>query len=371
MAGTCFLLRRGLCVLAVVCAFGSRDAQGLILHPDQGSGEQVPAGEHPSNAVMARWSGYASAVIISPMHAITTCHQGGGIGSKVEVEGVWYRVDQYYPHPQADLRIVLLENGGQLANFTEYVDVYRGLDERSRVAVIGGWGAGRGADLVSNNIVYGYAWGSGPNTVLRWGSNLIDSYGYGGGNWITRTLKADFDGVGQGGYVAHEAGAADMDSGGGWFLQDGGVWKLAGLSRTAERLGETWFLNKYDLPAPRADAIDAVRVGEYAAWVDYILAGPVPGDSNLDGRVGIADLTALADHYGMAGPTLNWTDGDFNDDGVVGIADLVALAGNYGLDMGVVAAAGAAPPADSVPEPATALLLIAGVTMIVRRNSKS
>jgi len=55
------------------------------------------------------------------------------------------------------------------------------------------------------------------------------------------------------------------------------------------------------------------------------------GDANLDGIVGIADLSALADNYGRTDVT--WCQADFNGDGQVGIADLSALADNYGRNV--------------------------------------
>jgi hypothetical protein len=59
---------------------------------------------------------------------------------------------------------------------------------------------------------------------------------------------------------------------------------------------------------------------------------PFPGDANLDGQVGIADLGALADNYGRIDAL--WRHGDFNGDRIVGIADLGALADHYGRTVG-------------------------------------
>ncbi|HET6428374.1 MAG TPA: CotH kinase family protein [Phycisphaerae bacterium] len=84
---------------------------------------------------------------------------------------------------------------------------------------------------------------------------------------------------------------------------------------------------------------------------------PVPGDANRDGTVGIADLSALADHYGAAGAT--WEQGDFNGDGIVGIADLSTLADNYGH-----------PGAAAVPEPAALGLLAAGALALLLRRRR-
>jgi len=84
------------------------------------------------------------------------------------------------------------------------------------------------------------------------------------------------------------------------------------------------------------------------------------GDANFDREVGIADLSAVADNYGLeSGAT--WKQGDFNDDGEVGVADLSALADHYGETQG-----GAGAP---VPEPAVALLLAAGALTLRRRKT--
>ncbi|MHC4715866.1 MAG: PEP-CTERM sorting domain-containing protein [Planctomycetota bacterium] len=88
------------------------------------------------------------------------------------------------------------------------------------------------------------------------------------------------------------------------------------------------------------------------------------GDANLDHVVGIADLAALADSYGLAAGA-DWMKGDFNLDGQVGIADLSALADNYGKGSG------GGDPAGTVPGPATLALLAAGALTLVRRRKRS
>jgi len=91
----------------------------------------------------------------------------------------------------------------------------------------------------------------------------------------------------------------------------------------------------------------------------YYLNGGDPkqfyvGDANLDGKVGIADLGALADNYG-ATQAATWARGDFNGDGRVGVADLGALADNYGAGRASA----------TVPEPTALSLLLAAVTCLL------
>ena len=63
------------------------------------------------------------------------------------------------------------------------------------------------------------------------------------------------------------------------------------------------------------------------------------GDVNLDGKVGFADLVAVARNYGKTG--LNWDQGDVNYDGAVGFDDLIAVARNYGASAALQSASAA------------------------------
>ncbi len=104
------------------------------------------------------------------------------------------------------------------------------------------------------------------------------------------------------------------------------------------------------LARPRAVAYD---IGAHEAFYYPGLLG----DATLDGKVGLSDLMALADHYGQ--DNTGWLGGDFTGDGTVGLADLTALADNYGAG------------GDPVPEPGTlALLAITAPWMVrVRRRA--
>ena len=354
----------------VLCALAVGPAAGVVLHPPSGGGqEQVPPGQRPSDAVVGRWDGTGSCVAIGPSRVLTTRHQHGEVGLTVEIDGVAYVVSRYFSHPRADLRLAELTLGGAPANLSEYVEPYRQSDEVSQVLVIGGYGLGRGQELQTDGMTYAYQWAPGPNDTLRWGRNRVDGTSTAYGGYTTKVLVADFDDVGGGGHVTYEAALGDHDSGGGWFVNDGGQWKLAGLSRGVEHFGYSQFRDEDDPTIRDPDTIDAVRVSTYTDWLDYVLAGPLIGDADTDGKVSLADLNALADNYGRD-HAANWTHGDFNGDGLVGVADLGALADNYGASADGFDLADGYGAGLTVPEPALMSVLLVGATSLLPRRRR-
>lgn len=108
---------------------------------------------------------------------------------------------------------------------------------------------------------------------------------------------------------------------------------------------------------PMIYAQDASGGGDYA---DADVYATIPGDVNLDGKVGFADLLTLAQHYGQQ--DVGWTGGDLTGSGTVGFADLLELAQNYGAGSTAAAFSG-------VPEP-TGLIGLAGVGLLALRRAK-
>ncbi len=368
-------------ILCGLCLLLAAPARAVVLHDDS---DPVPTGtaNRPADVLIGRWSNWASCVPIGPNYVVTTQHQGGDVGATVTVGGVSYRAAEIFYHGAADLKLVRLTTlTGEDANLTDWATLYTGRAEDSQIAVIGGYGMGRGDVLTASEQAYGYKSAGNHNLTLRWGANRIDNVtvrttaGY-----TSDTLWSDFDDVGTGGHVAHEASVSFYDSGGGWFVQEGDQWQLAGLTwtvRTHYAPGhdgeadymQSWFRRNTNPSILYPDPLDAVRVSSYVGWMTALMAGPVDGDANRDGVVNVYDLAILANNYGT--PTgADWSMADFTGDGAVDVLDLAALANTYGFGSGTDAES--LPPAAGVnlPEQASLLLLGVGVPMILRRKRR-
>ena len=259
-----------MCLLAAAGLLAAAaPAPALVLHPS----DEGPPPVCPLDAAVGQWMGNASCVAIDPNYIITTRHQGGGVGGTVTIGGLTYTIAEEFDHSTADIRVVRLTNAdGTPADLSYYIPPYTGTHEATKTVVIGGYGKGRGSDLVSGDVTYGYTWAGTSNSTLRWGANYVDSVTTPASLYSLATLNADFDGPDQS-HVSYEAAVAQWDSGGGWFINVGAeanpIWQVAGLSHGAQNAvnQESLFLSSTNPTQPAPDGMDAVRVSTYAGWI--------------------------------------------------------------------------------------------------------
>ena len=103
------------------------------------------------------------------------------------------------------------------------------------------------------------------------------------------------------------------------------------------------------------------------------------GDANLDGLVNGSDFNILAANLNQS--ITGWDQGDFNYDGLVNAADFNDLAANFNQGVSGAATAGDVAaldafaaanglslPTSSVPEPASAMMVMAGLGILARRR---
>ncbi len=164
------------------------------------------------------WGSFLGTAIAS-QYFITASHIGGSIGDPFRFNGIDYITDAVFDDPASDLRIwhVTLP-------LPTFAPLYTKTNEVGKALVVIGRGTQRGADVVDDlGSLHGYLWGS-VDGVQRWGTNVVTE-SVNGGTGLGPLLGAQFNHIG-----GTEATLSVYDSGGAVFIQDGTVWKLAGIN---------------------------------------------------------------------------------------------------------------------------------------------
>lgn len=231
-------------------------ASALIVQPSGGA--TLPT-DLPLDAV-GTWGSNAAAVAVAPGWVLTTRHQNSlasPANVNVVIDGNTYVTDVANQilfdsgGNTVDLRLVpILDGSGDPAELTSFVEVYSGSLAIPTLSAITGFGPTIGSPDTD-----GFDWmGTFTNTNgLNVGQNNIDLVSdltegtYSG----MSVLVADFDELGIGGSVDFEATGSFADSGGAWFVNDGGTWKITGLTHSVQLDGDD------QIPADGAGSFEA------------------------------------------------------------------------------------------------------------------
>jgi hypothetical protein len=138
-----------------------------------------------------------------------------------------YRVIGFYSRPGSDLRIWKVAG-----TFADFAPLYTKRNEVGQHLVVFGRGTQRGTEVYLDNTLRGWNWGP-YDATRRWGENDINRIEASQGHDL---LYATFDQHVLPNDHPNESHLSSGDSGGAVFLNDGGVWKLAGINSTVDEL---------------------------------------------------------------------------------------------------------------------------------------
>jgi hypothetical protein len=177
--------------------------------------------------------------MIAPQYFITAQHfgtQGSTFTQSSLFNGgsdVTYNIDTtanggagYWDIAGTDLRIFKIQGA-----FSTYAPLYTGSSETGLTMEINGRGGPRGADVLIGGVLHGWQ-DTTPDGTARWGTNTVSGiYSSAIGDLLTASFSASG--------TAEEATLSNGDSGGGVFVDDGGIWKLAGVNYSIDGMFDT------------------------------------------------------------------------------------------------------------------------------------
>lgn len=268
------------------------------------------------------WVGFLGTVI-GPQYFLTAKHVGGAVGDKFILGGVEYSTTAFYDDEASDLRICRVSG-----LFPAFAVLNTNTMEWGRSVVVFGRGTQRGSAVTTTrtNLMgevtveeRGWRWGV-YDGVMRWGENVIQRtvpgiISGGRGDLVVCTFDAN------GG--PNECHLSSGDSGGGLFIQESGVWQLAGINLAADGTykleasgegfnaalydeggvyklqGTNWLLTP-DLPFSQAGSFFATRISARVAWIRSIIEQPAP-----DTTVRIQTAAALSGPFIDAEATID------------------------------------------------------------------
>jgi len=165
-------------------------------------------------------------VPIAPHFFITAKHILGAsasshIGTVFTFHGDAYTTIAFHDIPNTDLQIWEVNHAKP---FPSYAPLSSGIADIGALATVVGRGTQRGVAVTHNSELKGWKHGT-ADAVQRWGRNVIGGISDGGASY-GELLYCEFDQTG----VANECHLSNGDSGGGFFVLENGLWRLAGIN---------------------------------------------------------------------------------------------------------------------------------------------
>jgi hypothetical protein len=213
-------VKAGALLVAAIWVFHAALARSIILYctADPTANTTAPTGSLANSGW--QYEGTYGSFLGTPIapHFFITAQHFGVVSNNFTFQGANYTIVNSYDDPSSDLRIFEVAE-----TFPSYAPFYTGSDEVRQHLIVIGRGTQRGSAITTNGVARGWQW-RGTDEVQRWGENTVAA--------IRSTssagdmLYALFDANG----LPNECQLSSGDSGGGVFIDDNGVWRLAGIN---------------------------------------------------------------------------------------------------------------------------------------------
>ena len=217
------LLLRRFVLAAMLFCIGAAHSSGII-HVDTGDPTLYTStpGDNSGWQYEGMFGGYLGTPI-APYFFVTAKHIGGAVGMTFTFHGETFTTTDVFPDPSTDLQIWEVDHP-----FATYAPIYQpGSTPNPEIGQelrVFGRGTQRGAEIDLDGTIRGWAWGDGDG-LERWGRNVGTAVvPNGSADW--NLLQVAFDSPG----LVGEAHLSAGDSGGGLFILQNGVWRLAGIN---------------------------------------------------------------------------------------------------------------------------------------------
>lgn len=357
--------------LVALAAVSVQPAGAMVYYADGTDNTSAPSGGYADSGWQWQGSwGAGSGTAISSKHFLTSKHFDSGSGIFTLSDGSQYNYDSaigYIDDPTSDLRIVTIEE-----SFSSWAPLYLNSDQQGKALVVFGRGWIRGSEVTVDSTLKGWTWSSSGSGTRRWGTNIVSGFAD-----SDSLLIAEFDADPS---KPNEAALTSGDSGGGLFIKDGDLWKLAGVNYAVDgpfdldndhtsgvfsaslfdrgglyqKIGDpdVWtYINDSGVDKP--SILAASSISSHDSWIYDNIRGPLllPGDANGDHLVSADDFASVQTHFGDSGAA--GIAGDANGDSMVSADDYASVQTNFGKHL---------------PEPTTlGLLLLGGLALLRRR----
>jgi hypothetical protein len=214
-----------LCALVTMSIFTVLDARAVILLDtgDPSANITAPTGTLANSGWQFEgdWGNFLGTPI-APHFFISAAHIGQA-GSSFVFQGSTYTLVRSFGQTNSDLLIWQVNE-----TFSSFAPLYTKPDEIGKHLVVIGRGTQRGDGIFLDGALRGWTWGA-SDGVRRWGENdVADLVPYNGHDLVYATFDQ--------GAQPNESHLSTGDSGGAIFINDGGVWKLAGISFSVDDL---------------------------------------------------------------------------------------------------------------------------------------